>query len=355
MPPEADPALPVRLVPALSAEPWTYDFFRAVRLLECARPDLPRVGESLHPRQDPVRFGQKPSLAFAPATLAGTEPAIPDLARPERWLIHFMGMFGPNGALPLHLTERASQRGQHARIMGNPYHTHDVTLARFLDVFHHRIISLFYRAWADAQKSVDFDRPDEARFGVYLASFFGMGMKSLRDRDEAPDWTKIFFSGRLASQPRNPEGLAAILEGDLGIAVRVMTFMGQWLDLPAESQCRLGASRESGTLGSTAIVGRRFWAGHLKFRLRFGPLGWADYQRLLPLAGERGRAWRRVRSWVRNYVGYELGWEAQLVLRAAEVPSIQLGRLGMLGWSTWLKSRPTPEDADQLVLQGEAV
>ena len=53
----------------LAREPFAFDFFRAIRLLENLRPDLPRIGYSLSPAQDPVRFGQKPSLAFAPSTL----------------------------------------------------------------------------------------------------------------------------------------------------------------------------------------------------------------------------------------------------------------------------------------------
>lgn len=328
--------------PDLKAEPWRYDFFRAVRQLECAHRDNPRVGESLHPREDPVRFGQNPSLAFAPSTLSGLQPAEPDV-RPERLLISFMGLFGPNGALPLHMTEYARDLQHNAR---------DVTLARFLDVFHHRMISLFYRAWADAQKAVDFDRPDRARFATYLASFFGMGMETLRDRDAAPDWTKIFFSGRLAPHAKNPEGLAAMLEGDLGVPARVLTFVGQWMRLPVESQCRLGASPESGSLGRTTIVGERFWAGQLKFRIRFGPLSWLDYQRLLP----SGPVWQRVQAWVRNYTGREFCWDAQLVLRAKEVPKLTLGGVGaILGWTTWLSSHDAKEDADQLVLVGEPV
>ena len=161
-------------------------------------------------------------------------------------------------------------------------------------------------------------------------------MPALRDRDEVPDWTKIYFSGRLSSHPRNPEGLAEILTEDLGVPAEVRTFQGQWMALPEESRLRLGASRESGTLGSTAVVGTRFWAGQLKFRLRFGPLTWADYQRLLPV----GTVWRRVRAWVRNYTGHEFFWEAQLVLRAAEVPRLCLGGGQRLGWSAWVLSRP---------------
>src|ERR1700747_65523 len=110
---------------ALASAPFEFDFFHAVRILESARQELPRVGRSMSPRQDPVRFGQNPSLAFAPASLESYSPADDDL--PPRLQVYFLGLFGPNGPLPFHLTEFAHER----------LHAHrDPSLARFLDVFH---------------------------------------------------------------------------------------------------------------------------------------------------------------------------------------------------------------------------
>jgi type VI secretion system protein ImpH len=323
----------------LKGDPWAFDFYRAMRLLEAAHPDRPRLGESSHPRDDPMRFGQEPSLAFAPSTLAGFEPAS-ESGRPVRLMVYFFGLFGPNGPLPTHMTEYARERRQQA---------HDPTLTRFMDVFHHRLICLFYRAWADAQKAVDLDRPEDSRFASYLGSFFGMGMSSLRNRDEAPDWTKIFFAGRLAPQARNAEGLEAIILGDFGVPAQVKTFLGQWLKLPEASLCRLGGSPESASLGKTSLVGERFWSGQLKFRIRLGPLDLADYYRLLPT----GAAFRRLRAWVLNYSGREYFWEAQLVLKAAQTPTPQLGKAGLLGWTCWLKSKPMTRDPDNLILPGD--
>jgi type VI secretion system protein ImpH len=84
-----------------------------------------------------------------------------------------------------------------------------------------------------------------------------------------------------------------------------------------------------------------------KFRIRIGPMTYADFERLLP----GGDSLDRLRAWLKNYVGDELEWEAQLVLKKEEVPSAQLGTLGRLGWSTWLKSRPFSRDAEDLILR----
>ena len=325
----------------LASAPFEFDFFHAVRMLEGAHQEMPRVGRSISPRQDPVRFGQNPSLAFAPASVESFSPADNDL--PARLQVYFLGLFGPNGPLPFHLTEFAHER---------LYSNRDPSLARFLDVFHHRMLSLFYRAWADSRKAVDFDRPTESRHSRYFGGFFGLGLPSMCDRDAVPDWAKLFFTGRLAAPNRNPEGLESILAEDLGAPVKLTTFIGQWMDLPPRSLCSLGSSPENGLLGQTTVVGSRLWIGHFKFRLRIGPLGFGEFSRLLP----NGRLFQRLKDWVLNYVGREFVWDANLILKAVEVPEIRLGELGgggLLGWTTWLKSRPFREDADDLVLIGD--
>jgi len=326
---------------ALASAPFEFDFFHAVRMLECAHQSMPRLGRSLSPRQDPVRLGQIPSLAFAPASVERFSPADDDL--PARLQVYFLGLFGPNGPLPLHLTEFARER---------LYANRDPSLTRFLDVFHHRMLSLFYRAWADARKAVDLDRPAESRHSRYFGSFFGLGLPAMCNRDSVPDWAKLFFTGRLAAPNRNQEGLEAILAEDLGVPVKLITFFGQWMNLPPGSLCSLGSTLENGLLGETIVVGSRFWVGHFKFRIRIGPLRFVEFSRLLP----DGRLFKRLKDWVLNYVGREFVWDINLILKAVEVPETRLGQLGsggLLGWTTWLKSRPFREDADDLVLNGD--
>ena len=118
------------------------------------------------------------------------------------------------------------------------------------------------------------------------------------------------------------------------------------MTLPEGSVCRLGATPESGTLGVTAIVGSRIWDCQLKFRIRLGPMTLADLSRLLPT----GASFRRLKTWVLNYLNEEFFWDAQLVLQREEVPETCLGRAGLLGWTTWLKSVPFAHDAEDLIL-----
>ncbi|HEY2342417.1 MAG TPA: type VI secretion system baseplate subunit TssG, partial [Chthoniobacteraceae bacterium] len=299
----------------------------------------PKVGSSERLQDDYLRFGQNPSLAFAPSVLEALETG-PE-GRPPRLFVNFFGLLGPNGALPQHITEFIRDR---------QFNAHDPTLSRFLDVFNHRAISLFYRAWAVAQKSVDFDRPEESRFADYIGSLFGLGMPSLHHRDLVPDRAKLYFAGRLSCQTRNAEGLAAILEDFFGVPTRIVEFVGFWLTLPYSNQCRLGESPSTGALGRSAIAGSRVYDAQLKFRVRMGPLTLADFQRLLP----NGQAFKRIKTWVRNYIGDELIWDLQCVLLAQEVPTMTLGKSGFLGWTTWLTSKPVTKDVDDPIFDPEA-
>jgi len=327
---------PVELVRRLAETPHSFDFFQAVRRLENLRPDQPRVGHSRRPLEDPVRFCQEPSLAFAPRTVAGYRTDVG--ARAPRFFVNFMGLLGPNGPMPLHLTQYARER---LRVH------HDATLTRFLDLFNHRMVSFFYRAWATNQQTVQFERGPDDHFATYIGSMFGIGMSSYRHRDAVPDVAKLHYSGHLVCHTRHPEGLCQLLEDYYGIRVDIREFVGQWLPLPDDCICRLGESPETGSLGWTAIVGSRVWECQQKFRLRFGPMTLAEYERLLP----GGNSLRRLIAWVKNYLADELLWDVQLVLKKEEVPPLAMGKIGRLGWTTWLTSRPLDHDAEDLVLQ----
>ncbi|HUR45215.1 MAG TPA: type VI secretion system baseplate subunit TssG [Candidatus Saccharimonadales bacterium] len=326
---------PDPLMDKMVERPYAFDFFRAVRLLESQRPDLPRVGYSLSPGEDPVRFWQNPSMRFAPSSLDSVQPGGPDSA--PRLAVNFFGLFGPNSPMPPHITEYVLER---------ELHHHDPTITAFFNVFHHRLLSLFYRAWASSQKAVDFDRPAGQRFATYIGSLFGIGMEALQERDAVPDNAKLFFAGRLASQTRNTEGLEFILREYFHIPAEVQPFTGRWLQLPEDSRCQLGQSSDSGSLGVNTIAGSRFWDCQLSFRMRFGPMGLADYERMLP----QGESFERLKYWVLNYCGEHFFWDVQLVLRADEVPSAQLGNSTRLGWTSWLKTKPFSKDADELIL-----
>ncbi len=323
------------LLQRLGRAPWNFGFFHTLRRLDCLQPGHPRIGATPRAKDDPVRLGQIASTIFAPAELAGLQPATAH--RPARLLVYFLGLLGPNGPLPLHLTEYARERERRAS---------DPTFARFLDLFHHRMLSLFYRGWAQAQPAVSFDRPAEDRFGTYLGALGGTGMPAFMGRNAMPDLAKRHFTGHLSCQTRHAEGLRCILVGFLRLPVRIDSFIGSWLTLPQNCRLRVGEDRSTGTLGVTTTLGGRLWDHQSKFRVRIGPVGLADYLRLLP----GGETLARVKAVVRSYVGDQLDWDLNLVLEESQVPRLRLGAGHGVGWTAWLASGPLGRDGDDLKL-----
>jgi type VI secretion system protein ImpH len=331
----------VALEKALHQQPYKFGFYQVLRRFECLYPQQPKIGTSLRPVNDVLRLVQEPTMAFSPATLAsftlggqgiGTE------SKPAQMAVNFFGLFGPNGPLPLHLTEYARDRLRN---------DDDPTFNEFLDIFHHRMLSLFYRSWASAQPTVNFDRPEEDRFSTYIGALFGLGMPSLRNRDEIPDLVKLHFAGRLSSQKRNVEGLVVMIGCFFKIPVVVEEFVGEWMKLPDNCCCYLGGSPETGSLGETMAIGDHVWECQQKFRLILGPLNYEEYERFLP-----GRdSGKRLRAMVRNYVGDSMNWDVSLVLKKEKVTPIKLGENDLLGWNTWLGERVSNDDANDLLLE----
>lgn len=327
----------VAFLTALAAAPYDFDFYQTMRRLECVYSHKPRWGEALRPVDEPVRLGQDPDMSFAPAPLAsfdgGREGRLPRLQ------VRLFGLLGPNGPLPLHITEHVRERLRNAG---------DATTSRFLDVLHHRFLALFYRAWAQAQPHVNRDRPDTDRFAAYIGAFLGLATPAFRNRDGVPDVAKLFHAGLLIRHVRNAEGLAVILEQFFRVPVRIEEYVGHWLSLGPGERTYLG--REGANLGAGAVAGRRVWDRQHKFRIALGPLTFRQYETFLP----GGAPLKQLVDWVRLYFCLELDWDVRLVLERTEVPPLKLGALGRLGWTTWLGRRRAEEPAADLCLDAEA-
>jgi type VI secretion system protein ImpH len=311
----------------LAADPRLHHVFHALRLIE-ASSDGPRLGRSRRPREDAVRLGQEAEMAF-PATAIRSFTA-PASGRPGRLVNRFFGFFGPNGPLPVHLTEYARER---ARVHRDP------TLIAFADMLTHRLMSLLYRAWATGQPAADFDRGRGGRFEAQVAALSGHAGAALQDRDAMPDLARRRFSGHLARGPRNADGLVAILSAFFAAPVRIEQFVGSWLTLEPADRWRLGAPVP---LGHGTGIGARVWSRAAKFRIRIGPLDLPAYLRLLP--GQPSLD--RLVAIVRAHVGDALDWDVNLVLAAADVPAPVLGRDARLGHTVWIGARRGGDAAD---------
>lgn len=322
----------------LMATPWRYDLFQLLRQLDARSGERYPLGRAPAPRFEPVRIGQQPSMAFAPTTVAGVKARegtpLYDIA------ILSFGLFGPNGPLPLHLTEYVRERIAHHQ---------DDSLSAFADIFHHRLTLLFFRAWADAQPTVAQDRPDNRRFEQYIAALAGLGLPGQLANDRISPHARFTHAGHLSRHGRDAEGLEKILRYYFRVPVTLVPNIPQWLAISPREQARLGAARACPRLGESAFLGMAVRDVQHKFRLELGPLDFDTYQRFLP-----GSAWvLKLRDWVRQYLGAEFAWELRLILRADAVPCVRPGSAHALGYSTWLGHQPTPAARGDLVFSPE--
>ncbi|MEZ6130739.1 MAG: type VI secretion system baseplate subunit TssG [Planctomycetaceae bacterium] len=386
------------LIQELLKHPQHFEFFQAVRIIErCAaiderQPHASAVGSDVGPLTEPVRFRALPSLTFPPGQIAALNPDktrlkgkagransdLPDAFAttkdastntagntaittdrssgpldPLEMIVSFMGLTGPNGVLPQHYTSLVIER-VHQRYK-------DHTLREFLDLFNHRFISFFYRAWEKYRLPFAYERNqqegglDDDLFTRTLFSLVGLQIPGLRHRFSFDDQTIVFYGGLFAQQCRNAAGLQQILTSYFRVQTEVVQFCGQWLYLPEDTQSSLPSGRYPQginlSLGESAVVGSRVWDVSSRIRIRLGPLTIDEFHELLPGPGKL----TAVAELVRFYIGAQLDFDVQLVLRKQDIPPCRLvsgsADEPRLGWNTWMTSKPAVKDAEDAVFR----
>jgi len=283
---------------ALRQQPWRYDFFSALRLIERAYPQAPPLGCAGRLKDDPVRLGQHVSLAFEPAMVKrlSSESQVP-----TRLEVTFFGLTGPNAPMPLHLSEEA---------LGRKINQQDLSLAHFLDIFHHRLLSLLYRCWSQA-------RQGDCIKG-YLATLAGSRWEAAECR----------LAGEFIEQRRSEQGIRRMLLNAFGLPANVTQQVRGWLPLEAEDRARLGGSR----FANGIILGKRVCCAQHHFHLMLQPADFTAYQRCLPGHPQ----FTELIHLIRRYVGETMQWMLTVQLSVHQRPALQLGKGLLLGRETWL-------------------
>ncbi|MET0403124.1 MAG: type VI secretion system baseplate subunit TssG [Cystobacter sp.] len=314
-----------------------FDFFQAVRLLRLLRPGPEPSGRTASPRREPVRLRARVDLTFPPSDVASVRaPARPGDA-PEL-TVGFFGVGGALGPLPRPFAQWLWDRTRAG----------DTGPRDFLDLFHHRLLSLLYRGRQLRRVWLEEGPPEDYALARYLYALLGLGTPGLRDRLAVEDRTLLRYAGLLAHRPVSVGALEAMLSDWLGQPVHPRLPRGGWMALDAEQWTRLGAGGQNQRLGQDAVLGRRAWNPQAGLSLDVGPLSWSRYQGLLP----GGRTLRGLCSLTRFALGTNV--EVALVLRPrlADIPEQPLGARGgaRLGWTSFLRSRPGREGVQRVAL-----
>lgn len=321
-------------------EPYRFEFFQAVRLLEKIFPERQPVGRETSIVQEVVRFRSRLALEFPASEIHEFRETTEEFSDEQKleMFVNFMGMVGISGVLPTHYTELVMDRVRYR----------DTAMWSFLDIFTHRSVSMFFRAWEKYRFPVAYER-GKNDFTDFLFDFVGLGTNGLRGRMALEDEALLPYSGLIAQKPHSANALENILGDYFRISAKIKQFFGQWLDLDEESITKLGAANS--LLGVNAIIGTRVWEQQSKFRVVLGAMSFNEFQAFLP----NGTAHQPLKSIIRFVVGLEFDFDVQLILKAKEVPSCILTtrakRRPQLGWTSWLKTKPFKQDDDQVILQ----
>jgi len=336
--------------------PQQFDFFQAIRLLERAAmlddnaSKYHPIGQDYNPKDEIVRFK-------VPATLSFPSNTIDQLKNKKNTLemfVTFIGLIGANGVLPDHYTEMLIER----------LHAKDNTLQDFFDLFHHRIISLFYRAWEKYRFYIGYERSKQKKdktdpFSYALSCMLGNGTIGLQNRLSVPDEALIFYSG-LTHQPRSASALERILGDYFNLPLNIEQFQSEWLYLNKKDRTRIASNNsfnntskkpvenDYNLLSINAVLGSKIRNVQSKFRIRIGPISYRTFKRLLP----SGDMLKPLHELTRYYIGIDLNFDVQLVLEATEIPRFRLTHKNSfcLGWNTWIKTKPFQHNTNDLIL-----
>ena len=328
---------------SLFARGYEFEFFQAARLLGRIFAERKPVGGTAKPHEEFARFGAHLCMAF-PASAVHEIRRIPDSPDPARVTVAFFGLTGTQGVLPFCYTEWMLERAA----------AKDDTLAAFLDVFNHRLVSLFYRSWEKHRPPVLYEmgaarnqRPDP--FTLSLYDLIGMGTEGLRGRMQVQDESLLLYAGLIAQGPHSATALRGILRDYFGVPVEIDQCIGDWYQLDEADRSYLWPEMERNQLGVGAFAGEQVWNQHGRFRIRVGPLRLKEFLDFLP----QGRAMARLVEWARYLAGEAMAFNVQLILRAADVPYCRLDDESTdaprLGEMAWLKTREFLTDAGDAV------
>jgi type VI secretion system protein ImpH len=338
-----DPNAPKNLTDSLLGaklveDSFSFEFFQAVSLLQRLKVDKRPVGGFSSPEDEVVRFKVNQRLGFPASEIQKLE--IEDDG-PAEMTVNFMGLTGPQGILPYTYSELILERAR----------AKDYGLAAFLDIFNHRAISLFYRAWQKSRFPVTYSSGKRDLFTQYLLDLIGLGTAGLRDRQEIEDEALLHYVGLLAMQSRSATALEQVLADYFEVPVEIQQFTGAWYGLDKSTQCQMQDEESPSTeIGSSVVVGDAVWDRQGRVRIRIGPLTMDRYNDFLP----QGTGYNALRTITRFYSNQCIDFEAQLVLDRSQVPAIALDldspQPARLGWVSWAKTIPLSVDPDDTIL-----
>jgi type VI secretion system protein ImpH len=306
-----------------------FDLVALVLLLERLHPERARVGDGVAPAREVLRFHVPASMHFPPGQVRNVSRA--DLREPYDVTVHLPGLIGPMATLPWHYAEEVRDRSAAG----------DDVLRDFLDLLHHRTLSLFVRAAARPLP----DGTTGDLLGRTLSALMGRDGADALEQGPIPGASLLSYAGLLVPHQRSAVGLEQCLADYFDVPVRVRQFSGGHYPLATSERTTLDADVDDDAvaLGGGTLVGDVVFDPQARVTIEVGPVALDAYERFLP----GGDAAASLAQLVRHYCDDAVEAEVHLTLAAASVPGVVLGDDdgARLGWTSWVQTRARPADA----------
>ena len=322
----------------LFEEGHRFAFLQAVRLLEELYDERTPPGEGVDPKREVVRFRHAVRLDFPPGDVEEVLPAAK--GEPAEMVVNVLGLGGALGPLPPPVTELIVERAFRK----------DTAFRDFLDIFNHRLVSLFYRARKKYRPALDNKSPARGRVASVLYAFLGLGTPHMQGRTAMDDRGLLSYAGLSIDRYRSTVGLIRLIEDYFEVSADVVPFAGRWDTIEENDLTRIGATGQNQILGAGAVLGPRVWSDDAGFEIQLGTLTFDQFLSFLP----NGRAYHALVDLVSFYVRDDLAFVFNLTLAAAEVPPLRLSAAegAFLGWTSWLTQKPPSANDSQVRLVG---
>lgn len=300
---------------------YSFDFFQAVKMLEIIKAGNVPVGDGSDPRKEAVRFESTVGFDFPASDVLDIKKSAWD-DEPAKMTINFFGLAGLSGPLPAPYTDLICQRTQQK----------DTALRDFLDIFNHRLISLFYRVRKIFRLGFEVVGQNQNRFAGIFFSLMGLGTGALRGRMQIDDTTLLPLTSFFSQNCRSMSGLETVLRNLFKAPVKGRQFCGQWLSIENDSVTRIGLKGKNNRLSASAVIGKRIWDQQSKFEIVMGPLEPKQFTELLP----NGSKYPLLCETICFYATKEYDFDIVLLLSDENLFALGNNKGPRLGWTSWL-------------------
>jgi len=318
-----------------------FSFFQLVRLLEKCTRNSTRVGFRGPAHDEILRFRPDTSLGFPASDISELECITTPGTDREHYRITttFLGLYGSSSPLPSFYSEEILWNDE------DQSRTRD-----FLDLFHHRLLSLFYRCWSKYRYSVQFEYGEDDPVTPNLFSLIGLDSHlSSRETGLLEPLRLLQFAGIISQQPHCASMLESILSEYFdGLPVKVEQCTAKWVKIKEEQRSSLG--RANCRLNMDCTIGHRVYARTNSFRIRIGLLPYEQFLDFLPDQPNH----RILRSLTYFLITDRL--EFDIAFEVLQPPRLQLrsepreNSQARLGWTSWLLSKPSENDRKETVV-----